>query len=321
MMTLTKLDMLSKDTEDMTAAYTVAGGDVEVLHNHEISSLVVSGNKVLSANKTEGIVLEKQETEHGVDIKMTIRKGYKIPHPVHLCFGLIPEDGIQEIKMDFVAEEDSEVELIAHCTFPNAVKVVHKMEAEMIVGKNASVTYTEIHFHGPYGGIQVLPKAHIQIEEGGRYLTNFSLITGRVGLLQFDYDVDAEKDSLCEMITKVYGKEDDVIKVLERISLNGENARSVIKSRIAITDNAISEFKGITEGHAPRARGHVDCMEVIQGNAKAEAVPIVRVDNPLAKVTHEAAIGCVDKKEVETLMARGLEEDDAIDIIVKGMLA
>ena len=29
----------------------------------------------------------------------------------------------------------------------------------------------------------------------------------------------------------------------------------------------------------------------------------------------------VDGKEVETLMARGLEEDDAIDIIVKGMLA
>jgi len=320
-MTLTKLDMLSKDAGDMTAAYTAAGGDVEVLHNHDISSLVVSGNKVLSANKTEGIVLEKQETEQGVDIKMTIKKGYKIPHPVHLCFGFIPKDGVQEIKMDFVAEEDSEVELVAHCTFPNAVKVVHKMEAEMVVGKNASVTYTEVHFHGPYGGIQVLPKAHIQIEEGGRYLTNFSLITGRVGLLQFDYDVDAEKDSLCEMITKVYGKEDDVIRVLERISLNGENARSVIKSRIAITDKAVSEFRGITEGHAPRARGHVDCMEVIQGNAKAEAVPIVRVDHPEAKVTHEAAIGCVDKKEVETLMARGLEEDDAIDIIVKGMLA
>lgn len=320
-MTLTKLDMLSKDTEDMNAAYAAAGGNSEVLHNHEMSSLVVSGNKVLSANGTEGIVLEKQETEHGVEIKMTIQKGYKIPLPVHLCFGLIPKDGIQEIKMDFVAEEDSEVELIAHCTFPNAVKVVHKMDAKMVIGKNASLKYTETHFHGPHGGIEVLPKAYIKIEEGGKYYTNFALISGRVGLLEFDYSVDAEKDSICEMVTKVYGKADDKIKILEKIALNGENARSVIKSRLAITDNAISEFKGITEGHAPRARGHVDCMEVIQGNAKAEAVPIVRVDNPLAKVTHEAAIGCVDKKEVETLMARGLEEDDAIDIIVKGMLA
>ncbi len=320
-MARTKLDMISKEEEDMTAAYAAAGGNSEVLHNHEMSSLVVSGNKVLSANGTEGIVLEKKETEHGVDIKMTIKKGYKIPLPVHLCFGLIPKDGIQEIQMDFVAEEDSEVELIAHCTFPNAVKVIHKMDAKMVIGKNASVKYTETHFHGPHGGIQVLPKAYVKIEEGGNYSTNFSLISGRVGFLEFDYSVDAGKDSICEMVTKVYGKADDKIRILEKIALNGENARSVIKSRLAITDDAVSEFRGITEGHAAMARGHVDCMEVIQGNAKAEAVPIVRVDHPLAKVTHEAAIGCVDKKEVETLMARGLDEDDAIDIIVKGMLA
>lgn len=320
-MTQITVNTLSSEIKDMDAAYSAAGGNAAVLHKHELASLVVSGNKVLNANGTEGITLEKRETEHGVDIKMTIKKGYKIPLPVHLCFGLIPEDGLQEINMNFVAEEDSAVELIAHCTFPNAVKIIHKMDAQMLVGKNASLKYTETHFHGPYGGIQVIPKAHIKIEEGGRYYTNFSLVSGRVGYLEFDYSVDAEKDSICEMVTKVYGKKDDKIKILEKISLNGENARSVIKSRLAITDNAESEFRGVTEGHAPRARGHVDCMEVIQGNAKAEAVPIVRVDNPLAKVTHEAAIGCVDKKEVETLMARGLEEDDAVDVIVKGMLA
>ena len=320
-MTQITVNTLSSEIKEMDAAYSAAGGDAAVLHKHELASLVVSGNKVLNANGTEGIVLEKRETEHGVDIKMTIKKGYKIPHPVHLCFGLIPEDGLQEIKMNFVAEEDSAVELIANCTFPNAVKVIHRMDAQMVIRKNASLRYTETHFHGPHGGIQVIPKAHIKIEEGGSYFTNFSLTSGRVGYLELDYSVDAEKDAICEMVTKVYGKKNDKIKILEKISLNGENARSVIKSRLAITDNAESEFRGITEGHAPRARGHVDCMEVIQGNAKAEAVPIVRVDNPLAKVTHEAAIGCVDKKEVETLMARGLEEDDAIDVIVKGMLA
>jgi Fe-S cluster assembly scaffold protein SufB len=112
------------------------------------------------------------------------------------------------------------------------------MDAQMLIGKNASLKYTETHFHGPHGGIQVIPKAFIKIEEGGSYCTNFSLISGRVGYLEFDYSVDAEKDSICEMVTKVYGKKNDKIKILEKISLNGENARSVIKSRLAITDNA-----------------------------------------------------------------------------------
>ncbi len=71
---------------------------------------------------------------------------------------------------------------------------------------------------------------------------------------------------------------------------------------------------------APEARGHVDCIEVIQGNAQARAIPIVKVTHEFAKVTHEAAIGRVDKKQVETLMARGLEEEKAIDLVVSGML-
>ena len=315
------LNTRSEEAEDITRAYEAAGGNASVLHDPKAASLVINGNKVLSENETDGVVMEKQETEHGVDIKLTILKGHKIPKPVYLCFGLTPKEGLQEIRMDFVAEEDSAVELIAHCTFPNAIKVIHKMEARMLVGKNASLKYTEAHFHGSYGGIEVRPKALIKIEEGGQYSTNFSLISGRVGFLELDYDVDAKKDAVCDMVTKVYGKAEDKIRVLEKVALNGENARSVIKSRIAITEKAESLFQGITEGHAPGARGHVDCMEVIQGNAKAEAIPIVRVDNPLAKVTHEAAIGCVDKKEVETLMSRGLEEEEAIDVIVKGMLA
>ena len=42
--------------------------------------------------------------------------------------------------------------------------------------------------------------------------------------------------------------------------------------------------------------------------------------NEFGKVTHEAAIGRVDNKQVQTLMARGLEEERAIDLIVGGML-
>jgi uncharacterized protein len=44
------------------------------------------------------------------------------------------------------------------------------------------------------------------------------------------------------------------------------------------------------------------------------------VNDDRAKLTHEAAIGSVDKKQVETFMARGLTEDEAVDVVVRGML-
>jgi Fe-S cluster assembly scaffold protein SufB len=46
----------------------------------------------------------------------------------------------------------------------------------------------------------------------------------------------------------------------------------------------------------------------------------VKVTHPLAKVTHEAAIGAVDQKELETLMAHGLDSEQATELIVSGML-
>jgi len=49
-------------------------------------------------------------------------------------------------------------------------------------------------------------------------------------------------------------------------------------------------------------------------------VPIATVTHPTAQVTHEAAIGSVDRKRLLTLMARGLREDEAVDVIIKGML-
>jgi hypothetical protein len=64
----------------------------------------------------------------------------------------------------------------------------------------------------------------------------------------------------------------------------------------------------------------VDCREIIKDRAIGRAIPIVQVTHPLAKVTHEAAIGTVDKKELETFMAHGLDPEQATELIVSGML-
>ncbi|MCG2734806.1 MAG: SufD family Fe-S cluster assembly protein [Candidatus Methanoperedenaceae archaeon] len=64
----------------------------------------------------------------------------------------------------------------------------------------------------------------------------------------------------------------------------------------------------------------MDCLEIVKDNAVARAIPIVNVSHALAKVTHEAAIGSVDKRQLETLMAHGLSPEEAVDVIVRGIL-
>ena len=42
------------------------------------------------------------------------------------------------------------------------------------------ITYAE-HYHGLYGGIEVVPKSVVRIGKNGRYFSDFTLTTGRVG--------------------------------------------------------------------------------------------------------------------------------------------
>ncbi|MCK4590175.1 MAG: SufD family Fe-S cluster assembly protein, partial [Candidatus Latescibacteria bacterium] len=125
----------------------------------------------------------------------------------------------------------------------------------------------------------------------------------------------------CDLEAKVYGKKEDKIRLKESIYLNGAWSRGLVKSRIVVSERAQSEVLGEIIGNGPHTRGHVDCLEIVQGNeAQAKAVPLLQVVDETAKLTHEAAIGSVDKKQVQTLMARGLTETEAVETVVRGLL-
>jgi len=304
----------------MMEAYRQAGGDPNALQLPEVATLVVSANQVLVAHEIPGIHFEAQPLEHGVRAHISVEAGAKIERPVHLCFGVIPSEGVQEILANYEIGDEAEVQFLAHCSFPNAIKVRHVMDAKIHIGKNASLTYTEEHFHGQSGGTEVLPHAEVFIDEGGRFVTTFSLTRGRIGRMELDYLVEAGAKAVVEMITKAYGSANDSITVREVVRLNGERARGLTKTRVAVRDSAQSMVFTTMEGNAPGARGHMDCTEIVRDNALAQNTPLVIVRDDQAQVTHEAAIGTVNRKELESLLARGLDENEAVDLIIRGMI-
>jgi len=310
----------AREFEAMMQAYEQAGGKSDILRTPRVASAVISGNRVLATNLVEGVSIETEETEHGVRASVTVAPGTKVDYPVHLCFGMIASEGRQEIVSEFEIGEGAEVGFLAHCTFPNAIDLQHVMDARIHVGPGATMRYSETHYHGPHGGISVLPTTHAQVDEGGWLESEFNLTHGRVGRLDVCFEVDVAAAGVIELTTKAYGLAEDEIGVNEIIRLNGEGARGLTKTRVAVRDQAASEIYTTTEGNAPGAVGHMDCTEIVRGAAVARNVPVVVVRNERARVTHEAAIGSVNRKEMETLMARGLDEAAAVDIIIRGML-
>jgi Fe-S cluster assembly scaffold protein SufB len=318
---LPKVVDFSREFELLVKAYEQSGGIPEALRDNRVGSLAVHGNRVLGANAVEGLHLYTEQTPTGVRVEVRVEPGVRIARPVHLCFGLLPEEGIQEIHSVFDIGEGAEVSFIAHCTFPNALRVQHVMDASITVRRAAKMVYQETHYHGEQSGTLVMPKTRAVVEAGAVLQNEFKLVKGTVGKLDVDFEAQVAEKGVCEVAAKVYGKKRDEIVVRESLRLTGAGARGLAKSRIAVTDAARSEVLGEIVGEGPYSRGHVDCVEVIRGNeAFASAVPRLIVRHDTAKLTHEAAIGSVDKKQVETLMARGLTEEEAADVIVSGML-
>mgnify|MGYP000100085473 CR=1 FL=1 len=293
----------------------------KALMDKDTAHLTINLNKVVSKNIVPGLHVDTKELKDSVEVKIKVDDGVVIEKKVHLCFGVTHEKALQKIKMDIDIGKNASISVLSHCIFPKAVDVKHIMDAKINVGENASYTYEEKHIHSVDGGIEVYPKADVKLDKKAKFKTTFELVKGRVGKLDINYSVTGLKESVMELMSKVSGRGDDIIKIKEGGNLIGEKARGVLTSRVAVRDNAKAEVYNIIKATAPYARGHVDCKEIIQGNGVATAIPVVEVKHPKAHVTHEAAIGSVNSKQLQTLMARGLSEDDATDLIIEGLLS
>ncbi len=283
---------------------------------------VVEGNKVIDQEKVEGVEVISEETEKGVNVELKIKKNVKLSEPIFLCFGLSGSHGEQIIIPQVEFEEGAEAELISHCTFSKAIDASHEMGAQFKIGKNAKMRYNEFHYHGDDSGMKVIPKIKVDVAEGGEFVTSFNLSNGTIGKTSIELEVHLAKNARTEIETKVLGRnEKDHIEIVDKVYLEGENSRSLIKMRAAAKSGGTVLMQGETYAMAAGCIGHVDCQEILFGEGSvARAVPIVEVRNDQARVTHEASVGKINQKELETLMTRGLSEEEASELIINSLL-
>ena len=286
----------------------------------DVARIEIHANQVLGVHLVQGLEVDARQLDDGIEARILVAKGVRIAKPVQVCFGMIPENGVQRVILEIVVEDEARAGVVAHCTFPNARNIRHEMDARLTIGRNAEYAYIERHVHGAEGGVVVIPRSKVHVLEGGRYHTDFELIRGRVGHIEIDVELTGEAHSASEIVARVSGSGNDRINIKEVAHLAGPHARGVLQTSVALRDHAEAVVYNTLRASAPHARGHVDCKEIVQGNAVAKAVPVVEVTHPKAHVTHEAAIGSVDSRQLETLMSRGLTEDEAVDLIIQGLL-
>ena len=135
-------------------------------------------------------------------------------------------------------------------------------------------------------------------------------------------DIYAMENSVIRSNIRAYGKSNkDSIRIRDSVFLEGKNARSVIKMKAAARDGGEVLMYGVTEGNAPYCNGHVECSEIVLGKGSiCRARPFIRATDPNSSVSHEASLGRFPQKWLDEIMAKGLTEQEATEILIEAML-
>jgi len=273
--------------------------------------------KAVSPDKDE--YTKEAEINQNYGYFMHVKPGVKVEFPVQSCLFISKEGIKQNVHNIIIVEEGAELNIITGCSAMHGINnAFHIGVSEMYVKKGAKLTFTMIHLWGPE--IFVRPRTGVIVEENGVYVSNY-ICMNPVKDLQMSPVTYCEKNATALYQTVLYASEDSKMDVGSIIYLNGENSKTEVISRTVARDNSEAIVRGTIIGKNKGIKGHLECRGLmLSDDAVIHAIPELRAEISDAELSHEAAVGKISEEEIEYLMSRGLNEEEAASVIVRGFL-
>lgn len=244
--------------------------------------------------------------------------GARSQHPVQACLYIASEKFSQHVHNIVIAEEDSELHIITGCaTAPHLVSGLHVGVSEFYVKKGAKLTFTMIHDWGEK--VNVRPRTVTRVAEGGVFISNYISLRPVGSLQMFPSTYLEGRGAVARFNSILVASRGSHLDVGSRVVLSAPETRAEIISR-GITTGGTIIARGDLIGKVAGVRAHLECKGLILNNGIMHAIPELSGHVPGVEMSHEAAVGKIDKREIEYLMARGLDEESAVSTIVRGFL-
>ncbi len=244
--------------------------------------------------------------------------GEIVSSPVQSCLYIEKERFAQNVHNIIVAEEGSRLSIINGCaTSPHLESGLHVGVTEFFVKKGATLSITMIHDWGK--DVNVRPRTVGYVEEGGVLISNYISLRP-VGSLQMAPTTYLRgKGAVARFNSILVADQNSHLDVGSNVILEAPGTRAEIISR-ALTFGGSIIAKGRLVGKVPDIRAHLECKGLIMKDGLMLAIPEIEAHVPGVEMSHEAAVGKIDNREIEYLMARGMDEEAAISTIVRGFL-
>ncbi len=246
------------------------------------------------------------------------KKGAKIKDPVQSCLFIKGENIGQNVHNIVVVEEDSELHIITGCTTAaNISSAMHLGISEIYIKKGGKLTFTMVHNWGEE--VMVRPRTVAIVEEDGVYSSNYILLKKVRSVQSYPAVYLNGRGAVARFNSILVAPRGSHINSGNKIVLNAPETKGEIISRTITTGGTIIA-PGIIEGNAVPAKGHLECKGLILSDGVIHAIPELKGTVAGVELSHEAAVGKIAQEEIEYLMARGLDEEQATSTIVRGFM-
>lgn len=246
------------------------------------------------------------------------RKGAKISEPVQSCMFIKGHGAGQSIHNIVVVEEGAELHILGGCaTAHEARDAAHLGITEYYVEKGGKLTFTMIHNWGD--STTVRPRSAGRVKAGGEFQNNYILLKPVGDLQMYPLMELTGNNAVARFNSVIVAPAGSYVDCGNRIELNAPDTRGEVISRVLTTGGTVINRGYIGAAAAP-AKGHLECKGLIMGGGRIHAIPELNSNQDGVELSHEAAVGKIAQEEIEYLMARGLDEDEAASTIVRGFL-
>ena len=256
-----------------------------------------------------------------------IPKGIRCPMELSTYFRINAANTGQFERTLVIADESSYVSYLEGCTAPQRDEnQLHAAVVELIALDNAVIRYSTVQNWYPgdkngKGGIYNFVTKRGLCKEKNSKITWTQVETGSAITWKYPSCILKGDNSMGEFysiaLTNNHQRADTGTKMIHI----GKNTKSKIISKGVSSGKSENTYRGMVRigRNSGRARNHTCCDSLLlSSSSRANTIPYIESKNQHAIVEHEATTSKVSEEQLFYLRQRGLSEEDATSLIVKG---
>ena len=256
-----------------------------------------------------------------------VPKGVKCPMELSTYFRINAMNTGQFERTLIIADEGAEVSYLEGCTAPmRDENQLHAAVVELVAHRDARIKYSTVQNWYPgdkegKGGIYNFVTKRGLCEGRGSKISWTQVETGSAITWKYPSCILRGDDSVGEFysvaLTNNYQQADTGTKMIHA----GKNTKSTIVSKGISAGRGQNTYRGqvkILKG-ADGARNFSQCDSMLLGDrCGAHTFPYIDVQNPTARMEHEATTAKIGEDQIFYCNQRGIDTEEAVSMIVNG---